>query len=84
MSAKPCKNDDAGYFSLAANVDHPDGFIDVEVVEDRAGVQVLLVGQSIDRPGSVSVLPLVAHVTLQLTTITHPRFLVERKILNCL
>ena len=80
----PGQYNDAGDGSDAAQVDHPDRFLDVEVVEYGAAVNAVIGRLTVDRPGRVTVHPLVlAGVPLVLTTIVDERFLLKRQVLHC-
>ena len=80
----PREYDDAVDGADTTEVDHPDGFFDVEVVEDGAAVDAVVSRLSVDRPGRVTVHPLVlTGVPLVLTTIVDERFLLERQVLHC-
>jgi len=79
----PGENDDAGHGADAAEVDHPDGFLDVEVVEDGAAVDAMVAGVTVHRSGGVASHPLVlAGVPLVLTTVVDERLLLERQVLH--
>ena len=77
----PRHDNDATDLLAVAKVHHPDGLLDVEVIQNGAAVQCL-VEVAIDSPGGVTVHPLVARVTLVLAFIVDPRFLLERHVLN--
>jgi len=80
----PRKYDDAGHGAHTPEVDHPDGFLDVEVVEYSTAVYAVVGGLSVDCPGRMAVHPLVlVGVPLVLTTIIDERFFLERQVLHC-
>ena len=79
----PRQHDDAGHGANAAEVDHPDGLLDVEVVEDGAAVDAVVARAAVDRPRRVSAHPLLrGGVPLVLATIVDERLLLERKVLH--
>ena len=82
-SFAPGEYDDAGDLDLLAEVDHPDGPVDVEVVEDGAGVE-RSVGDSVHCSAGASVLPARANVPLHMPTIADPRLLVVRHVFHCI
>lgn len=79
--SQPSQNHKSRDLRLLSEVDHPDGTVDVEVVEHRAAGQSV-VSLSVHCPRCVTVHPLISNVTLYLTSIVDPRFLPERQILH--
>ena len=75
----PLPGDDAHTVDVGfpSQVDHPDGFLHVEVVKDGAAVEALVV-VAIHCSGRVSVHPLIANVALVVSPVVDPRFLLER------
>jgi len=81
--SSPRKHDDTGDRADAAEVDHPDGFFDVEVVEYCAAVDAVIGRLAVDRPRSVAVHPLVLRrVSLVLSAVVDERLLLERQVLH--
>ena len=84
LFSHPSQYDDPGDVHLAAEVDHPDWFLDIEVVENGAAVR-RMIGFAVDRTTRMPVDPLVLDVTLVLSATTvNERLLLEREILNCI
>lgn len=65
----PRNYDHSTDFDLGAKVNHPNGLLNVEIVEERAAVQ-RGAGVAVNGPGGLSMSPLVADVTFELTSIT--------------
>ena len=83
-AAGPREYHDAGDLCRGAEVHHPDGLFDVEVVEDgAAGEAGAARGVAVDRPRRVTVQPLTTHVPLPLTSIVDPRLLAVSHVLHC-
>jgi len=78
---RPGDDDDAGDVDLASEVDHPDGSVGVEVVEDGARVE-RRAGDAVDGAPGVTVLPASAHMSLHVTSTARPRLLVVRHVLH--
>ena len=80
----PRKYHNAGNGADATEVHHPDGFLDVEVVEYGAAVDAVICRLTVDCPRRVTVHPLMlVGVSLVLTTIVDERLLLERQVLHC-
>jgi len=81
--SRPRENDEPGDGADASEVDHPDGFFDVEVVEYGTAVNAVVSRLTVDSPRRVTVHPLVlTGVSLVLATIVYERLLLERKVLH--
>ena len=79
--ALPRDDDDTSYVGLLAKVDHPDGFLHVEVVEYGAAVERLVV-VPVHCARSLAVHPLVPDVSLVLPLVVDPRLLLIRHVLH--
>ena len=82
--ARPREYDYSRYVSLGAEVHHPDGLFDVEVVEDRTAAESG--GSSdvtVDGSGRATMHPLLPYVTLQLSSIVNPRLFPVSHVRHC-
>jgi len=79
----PCEDDQSGHGPHAPEVDHPDGLLDVEVVEYGAAVYAVVGRFTVHGARRVTSHPLLlAGVTLVLASVVDERFLPERQVLH--
>ena len=80
----PRENDQSRHGPHASEVDHPDGLLDVEVVEYGAAVYAVVGLFTVHGARRVTSHPLLlAGVTLMLASVVNERLLLERQILHC-
>ena len=79
--ALPRDDNNTGDVGLLAQVDHPDGFLHVEVVEYGAAVEGLVV-VPVNCARSLAVHPLVPDMPLVLPLVVDPRLLLVRHVLH--